>query len=308
MRVFVTGGTGLVGSRIVQQLTTRGDTVVLLSRGQKPPANLPTGVELVVGDPTVAGPWLEQIAHADAVIHLAGEAIAGSRWTADFKKRVLDSRVLSTTLLAQELAKKPRRADGQAKAFITASGLGYYGSYKDNATEFVESDLPGSGFLADVCVQWEGSTKPARDAGVRVASIRLGVVLAADGGALPKIMAPFKWFIGGAVGSGKQWLSWIHIDDVVGLFLHALDQQNAVGPINGTAPEPVTNWGFSKAVGAAMRRPCWFPTPAFGIRLLLGEMAELVTHGQRAIPTQAKALGYEFRYPLLEQALRQILN
>lgn len=308
MRVFITGGTGLVGKRLIPRLQSHGHTVVLLSRRVQANAAPLDGTEWVQGDPTQRGPWLEKLATCDAVIHLAGESIAAGRWTTAFKKKILDSRVLSTTLLATELAQQPRTPSGTAKVLLTASGVGYYGSYTNNTTEFIESDLPGSGFLADVCVQWEGSTQAARDAGVRVAIVRLGVVLAADGGALPKIVAPFRWFLGGSVGGGKQWMSWIHVDDVAGLFVHALQHPNAQGPINGTAPEPLTNWGFSKTVGNVLGRPCWFPVPAFGLRLMLGEMAELVTHGQRVISTQAKALGYEFQYPLLEQTLRQILT
>ena len=307
MRILLTGGTGLVGSRIARRLAARGDAVLVLSRSEKARDKLPAGATLVVGDPAVAGPWLEEIAGCDAVIHLAGESIAGGRWTDAFKKRVLDSRVLSTQLIAEQLAKQPRRADGSPKAFISASAVGYYGSFTNNSTEFVEGDLPGTGFLADVCVKWEEATDAARQAGVRVANIRIGVVLAGDGGAFPKMLLPFKLFAGGPVGGGRQWLSWIHADDLAGLFVRALDRPDAVGPINGTAPEPLTNWGFAKTLGGIIGRPTWFPTPAIGLRLLLGEMAMLATHGQRVIPTRARALGFEFQYPVLEKALRQIL-
>ncbi|WP_020471048.1 TIGR01777 family oxidoreductase [Zavarzinella formosa] len=308
MRILVTGGTGLVGTQVVNRLTKRGDAVLVLSRSEKAREKLPPGATLIVGDPTQEGPWLDEIPACDGVIHLAGESIAAGRWTAEFKKRVLDSRVLSTSLIAEKLAGQPMRADGSPKAFISASAIGYYGSFTANATEFIESDLPGSGFLADVCVQWERSTEAARLAGVRVAIIRVGVVLAADGGALPKLLVPFKMFVGGPVGGGRQWMSWIHVDDLAGLFLHALDHAEASGPINGTAPEPLTNWGFGKTLGGVLSRPSWFPTPAIGLRILLGEMAELATKGQRVIPSQAKALGYDFQYPLLEKALRHLLN
>jgi hypothetical protein len=187
---------------------------------------------------------------------------------------------------------------------VNASAIGYYGTYEDNPTEFVETDLPGHGFMPDVCVAWEEATKPAAEAGLRVAIVRVGVVLAGDGGALPQIARPFRWFLGGPIASGRQWVSWIHLEDIAGLFLLALDRADASGPINGTAPEPVTNWGFSQTVAKVLGRPCWLRVPRFALRLAMGEMAELAVRGQRVIPTRAKALGYEFKYPLLEPALR----
>ena len=303
MRVFVTGGTGLVGRRIVQILRDRGDDVTVLSRSPDAAAKLPPGTQIASGDPTTTGPWIDQLAACDAVIHLAGEPIAGGRWTAEFKQKVLDSRVKSTVLIAETLAKAPA-----GKVLVNASAVGYYGMYRDNATEFVEEDLPGTGFLADVCVAWERATEPAAAAGVRVAIVRVGVVVAGEGGVLPQLARPFRFFAGGVVGRGRQWMSWIHLDDIAGLFVHALDRPDAVGPINGTAPEPVTNWGFSHLLAKVLRRPCWMPIPPFALRLLMGEMSELATGGQRVIPTKAKALGYEFKYPLLEPALRQALG
>jgi uncharacterized protein len=295
MRVFVTGGTGLVGRRIVARLRDRGDEVVVLSRSP--------GAGRLVGDPTIAGPWLDELAKCDAVIHLAGEPIPGHRWTTVFRQKVRNSRVESTRLIAETFARSPRRADGSPRALVNASAVGYYGMFEDNPTEFVETDLPGTGFLADVCVAWEAATVPAVKAGVRVAMVRTGMVLANDGGALPQLARVFRWFLGGPVGSGRQWVSWINVDDLVGLFLLALDRPDVSGPINGTAPEPVTNWGFSRSLAAVLHRPCWLRVPKLALRIGLGTMAELATHGQRVIPVRAKELGYEFRYPLLEPAL-----
>lgn len=294
MRVFVTGGTGLVGRRVVGRLRERGDDVVILSR--RPAAGV------VTGDPAVAGPWLDELRSCDAVIHLAGEPIAAHRWTTKFRQKVFDSRVQSTRLIAGALA------DGSPKAVVSASAVGYYGMFEDNPTEFVETDPPGSGFLADVCVAWEAATEPAAKAGVRVANVRVGMVLADDGGALPTLARPFRWFLGGPVGSGRQWVSWIHVDDLAGLFLLALDRPDAAGPINGTAPEPVTNWGFSHTLAKVLKRPCRLRVPKLALRLGLGSMAELATHGQRVIPARAKELGYDFRYPLLEPALRSVIH
>jgi uncharacterized protein len=295
MRVFVTGGTGLVGRRVVARLRARGDDVRVLSRSA-------TGPGFVAGDPAVPGPWLDELRACEGVIHLAGESIAGHRWTKAFKQKVLDSRVKSTALIAESIAHPP------TKVLVSASAVGYYGMFEDNPTEFVETDLPGSGFLADVCVAWEAATAAAARAGVRVVTIRVGMVLADDGGALPQLAKPFKWFVGGPVGSGRQWVSWIHVDDLAGLFVLALDRVDAVGPINGTAPEPVTNWGLSRSLAAVLNRPCRMRVPRLALRLGLGEMAELATRGQRVIPARAKELGYEFRYPLLEPALRQCLG
>jgi uncharacterized protein (TIGR01777 family) len=300
MRVFVTGGTGLVGRRIVGRLRDRGAEAIVLSRSP--------GAGTVTGDPTVSGPWLDELASCDGVIHLAGEPIAAHRWTTRFRQKVLDSRVQSTRLIAEALAKAPTRPDGSPRVLVNASAVGYYGMFEDNSTEFVEVDPPGSGFLADVCVAWEAATLPAAKAGVRVAIIRVGMVLAGDGGALPQLAKPFRWYLGGAVGSGRQWVSWIHVDDLAGLFVLAVDQADAAGPINGTAPEPVTNWGFSHTLAAVLNRPCWLRVPKVALRIGLGTMAELATLGQRVIPVRAKELGYEFRYPLLEPALRAAIH
>jgi uncharacterized protein len=300
MRVLVTGGTGLVGRRVVARLRARGDEAIVLSRT--------SGPNVVSGNPAVAGPWLDELARCDAVIHLAGESIAGHRWTRRFKAKVFDSRVNSTRLIAETLAKSPTRPDGSPRVLVSASAVGYYPTNEDDPTEYIEGDLPGSGFLADVCVAWEGATAPAAAAGVRVAIIRVGVVLANDGGALPQLARPFRWFLGGPVATGRQWVSWVHVEDLAGLFVMALDRQDAVGPINGTAPEPVTNWGFSKAIAGVLHRPCRLRAPKTAMRILMGEMSVLATHGQRVIPTKAKALGFDFQYPLLEPALREALR
>jgi uncharacterized protein len=307
MRVFVTGGTGLVGRRVVARLRDRGDDVTVLSRTADAIKRLPAGTRVLTGDPSAPGPWLDELATTDGVIHLAGESIAAHRWSNEFKDKLRRSRIDSTRLIAETLARSPTRPDGTPRALVNASAVGYYGTDEDDPTEFTEDDPPGGGFLADLCVAWEKATEPAAAAGVRVAVVRVGFVLAGDGGALPQLAKPFRWFLGGPVASGRQWVSWIHVEDIAALFVLALDRSDVRGPLNGTAPEPVTNWGFSRAVAGALRRPCWFRVPRLALRLAMGEMAELATHGQRVIPTRAKALGYEYRYPMLEPALREAL-
>lgn len=304
MRVLVTGGTGLVGSRLLPRLLERGDEVVVLTRQEKP--TLPAGCTLLLGDPAALGPWLDKLTTCDAVVHLAGENVFARRWRRRFKQRILDSRVNSTKLISECLAKSPSRPDGSPRVLISASAVGYYGFH--DREELDEGDPSGNDFLAEVCLRWEKAAQPAKDAGVRVCHVRVGMVLDEIGGGLPKLVRPFRWFMGGPVGSGEQWISWIHIADLVGIILFALDRADVSGPINGTAPEPLTNWGFTKMLGTVLRRPCWLRVPNFAIRLLLGQVADVVTKGQRVIPRRALALGYTFHYADLEPALRHLLN
>ncbi|MEZ6141155.1 MAG: TIGR01777 family oxidoreductase [Zavarzinella sp.] len=305
MRVVVTGGTGLIGKELVSALAQRGDEVVVFTRSQttseQPNVRFHT---THLGDD--AG-WRDEILAADAVIHLAGETIAG-RWTKKKRARILQSRTVSTQKIAEVLASKPFTESGTTKSFITASGVGYYGSYTDNATSFIETDLPGPGFLADVCVQWEGATDMATLAGVRVANVRTGVVLSRSGGALPPMALPFRLFMGGKVASGKQWLSWIHLQDLVSCYLWLLDHPTVQGPVNAAAPEAITNWGFAKKLAKVLRRPCWLPIPGIFLRLLLGEAAELMTHGQRVTPQRLLEQNFPFEFPTLEPALVNLLK
>src|SRR5262245_54319804 len=307
MRVFVTGATGLIGRRLVSALRQRGDAIVVLSRSPDAASSLPAGCEVVTGDPSVRGHWLDHLRGCDAVVHLAGEPIMARRWRKSFKQRLRDSRVLSTRLIAETLALHPRRADGTARVLACASGINYYGS-RHGDEELDEDSPPGSDFLAGLCVEWEQASQPARDAGLRVAHLRTGLVLDPEGGALPKLMRPFRWFVGGPVASGRQWISWIHRDDEIGLILFILDNAQVVGPINGAAPEPVKNWGFCKSLARALRRPCWLPVPRFALRVLLGEAATLVADGLRVLPRRALQLGYQFRFPQLDGALRDLLS
>jgi uncharacterized protein len=304
MRILVTGGTGLVGRRLLHLLRESGFDVVALSRQAQP--TLPDGCTAIAGDPTEAGEWLDQINRCDGVVHLAGENVFARRWSRRFKQRIHDSRVVSTRLIAERLSTRPRRDDGSAKFFVVASAIGYYGPH---GSEDLDEDSPSaSDFLATVCADWESAAEPARTAGVRVTHLRIGLVLDESGGALPKLAQPFRWFVGGPVGNGKQWVSWIHAADLAGLILFAVICPDATGPINATAPEPLTNWGFCKMLGKVLHRPSWLRMPGFLLRILLGEVAYVVVSGQRVSSQRAVKLGYVFQFDDLEIALRDLLR
>jgi uncharacterized protein (TIGR01777 family) len=307
MRVFVTGGTGLVGRRLLKRLLDRGDQAVVLTRRAGHARELfGSRAEIVEGDPMRHGAWMDAVGDCDAVVHLAGENVFSRRWNADFKKLLYDSRILSTQLVVEALRRKPQRADGRQKVLVNASAIGYYGPRDDE--ELTEDSPPGSDFLANLCIEWEKAARAAESAGVRVAMIRIGVVLDKEGGALAKLLTPFKLGAGGPVGSGRQWMSWIHHADLVGLFLLALDNTDAAGPINGTAPNPVTNREFGKVLGRVLHRPSFVWTPGLALRMLVGEAGDLIVTGQRVLPRRALGLGYSFEYPTLEAALTQILG
>jgi uncharacterized protein (TIGR01777 family) len=307
MRVFVTGGTGLVGSRLVKRLRGRGDEVVLLTR--RPAVareQFGADVAAVEGDPSTPGDWMARAAACDGVISLVGENIFGRRWNAAFKQALVDSRVNSARNVARALAESPRRADGSPKVLVNASAIGIYGPRGDE--ELTEDAPTGSDFLASLCVEWEQAARAVESAGVRCALVRVGVVLDREGGALAKLLTPFKLGAGGPVGSGRQWMSWIHHDDLGTMFLLALDDPRASGPLNGTAPNPVTNRDFSKVLGRALHRPAFLPTPTFALRLALGEVADVIATGQRVLPARARALGMPFRFPTVDAALADILR
>ncbi len=296
--IAVTGASGLVGKALCAELGDRGDSTVKLVR--RPSTSYATELQWNPAAGELNGDRLEGI---DAVVHLAGENIAGGRWNADMKRRIRDSRVNGTTLIAETLAglKAP------PKVLVCASAIGFYGDR--GSREMDESSEVGEGFLADVCQKWEQACDPARAAGVRVVNLRIGVVLAKDGGALAKMLTPFKMGVGGVVGSGKQYWSWVAIDDVVGAALHALDDEQVEGPVNVVAPDAPTNAEFTKALGRVLNRPTIFPMPAFAARLALGEMAnDLLLASTRVVPRKLEETGYVFRQPELDAALRHVLG
>lgn len=307
MRIFITGGTGLVGQRLVRQLQKRGDRAVILTRryGHARQVFGPD-VQLVEDDPMKSGDWIDAIGDCDALVHLAGENVFGRRWNDDYKKQLYDSRILSTQNVVEALRRKPVRADGQPKVLVNASAIGFYGPH--GSEELTEDSAPGSDFLAKLCIDWEQAARAAESAGVRVARVRVGIVLDKEGGALAKLLTPFKLGVGGPVANGRQWMSWIHHADLVGLFLLALDNADARGALNGVSPQPVTNREFGKTLGRVLHRPSFVRTPGLALRVLLGEAAGLIVTGQRILPKTALLLGYSFQYATLEAALTQILT
>jgi uncharacterized protein (TIGR01777 family) len=307
MRVFVTGGTGLVGTRLVNRLVAHGDQVTVLTRRPAAARDIfGPQVTAVEGDPTHSGDWMSHAASADGVISLVGENLFNRRWNTAVKELLIDSRVKSTQNVAQALASAPRQTDGTPKVLVSASAIGIYGPHGDE--ELTEESPPGSDFLSALCVDWERAHGAATTAGVRTAVVRVGVVLDKSGGALGKMLTPFKLGAGGPIGNGRQWMSWIHHEDLGSIFLLALDKPLASGAINGTAPNPLTNRDFTKALGRALHRPTFLPTPPFALRLALGEVADVVTTGQRVLPKRALALGMHFRFPTIDEALADVLK
>jgi uncharacterized protein (TIGR01777 family) len=299
MRVTITGATGRIGSKLVDALRERGDDVTVLSRDPDK-ARAALGVEAVAWQPESEPAPAAALGGRDGVIHLAGEDVA-QRWSAGTKERLLASREVGTRNLVTGL----RAAEPRPGALISSSAVGWYGPRGD---ERVTEDAPaGDDFLAQVCAAWEREASHAEELGVRVVRIRTGVVLDKGGGALAKMLPFFKLGLGGPVAGGRQYMPWIHVDDLVRLYLAALDEAAWSGPINATAPEPVTNKDFSRALGRALRRPAFAPVPGVAVRVLYGEMADIVVHGQRAVPQRTQALGYRFQHPELDEALRSAL-
>ena len=298
MRVTVTGATGLIGGRLVAALTARGDEVTVLSRDpERARARLGHAVGAAAWDP-VAGPApAAALAGRDAVVHLAGEPVA-QRWSEQSRARIRASRETGTRNLVAGIA----AAEPRPRVLVSASAVGYYGPRGEEPVD--ETTPAGGDFLAGVCVAWEREAEAAAALGLRVARIRTGVVLDPDGGALAKMLPPFKLGVGGPVAGGRQYMPWIDADDLVGLYLAALDGDAWSGPFNGSAPEPVTNAAFAKALGRALRRPAVAPVPRLALKLLYGEMEEIVTTGQRAVPRRARELGYRWRHADLDAALR----
>jgi uncharacterized protein (TIGR01777 family) len=275
MNIAITGASGFIGRHLMRSLAQAGHSVCALRRHAPP-------------------------AESDVVIHLAGEPVA-QRWTAEARQRIRESRIAGTRNLVDALGRLPRRP----KALICASAIGYYGSRGDEI--LTESSAPGSGFLPEVCVAWEREAQAAESFGIRVVRMRTGLVLAAGGGALQRMLPPFRMGVGGRLGSGRQWMSWIHLEDLTAMFLFAVESQ-VRGPLNGVAPQPATNSEFTRELARMLRRPAVFPVPEFALRLLFGEMADVLLASQRVVPAAAQAAGFRFRFPQLSPALEDLLH
>lgn len=296
-RIIVTGPTGLIGARLVAELERSGTAVV---RGVRKPTNKPNEMYWNAETGEIDSGKLEG---ADAVVHLAGENIAGGRWTAAFKQRIRDSRIKGTRLISDAIA----HATDKPKFFLCASAIGYYGDRGDE--QLPESAGPGDDFLADVCRDWEAACDSARQAGVRVVNARTGVVLSSEEGALAKMLTPFKLGVGGKIGDGRQYMSWIAVDDEVAALEFLLAHPSIVGPVNLASPQPATNAEFTKTLGRVLSRPTIFPMPAFLARLAFGEMADaLLLSSTRVVPQALADGGFSFAYPALEPALRHLLG
>lgn len=304
MRVAVTGATGFVGSRLVERLQTDGHQVLVLARNPEragrifPTATFPA-VEIVAYTPLESGEWQQRLSGCDGVVNLAGEPIS-ERWTATHKQAIMESRQVGTQRLVQAIA----QANPKPSVLVSASAIGFYGTSETAA--FEETSPAGNDFLADVCKVWEAEAQKVKETGVRLVILRLGIVLGM-GGAIAKMLTPFKLFAGGPIGTGKQWFSWIHREDVVNLIMQALTQPSMEGVFNATAPNPVRMAEFCNTLGQVMNRPSWLPVPAFAIEALLGDGAIVVLEGQQVLPKRTQATEFQYQYPALKIALEEVL-
>jgi len=302
MKVVVTGATGFVGTALVRKLLAAGHSVTALTRDvERAARRLPARCRTLAWNPEhVLEP--STLSGADAVVHLAGEGVADARWTASRKRAIRDSRVTTSAALVHALAQLDARA--RPRVLVSASAIGWYGDRADTLLD--ERSAAGSGFLADVCRDWEHAVFEAQALGVRTVAVRIGVVLGRDGGALETLLPLFRLGLGGRIGSGRQWFSWIHLDDLVELLRYALENQDVAGPINGVAPHPVTNAAFTDELGRALHRPVLLPVPAALLRAALGEMSAVLLASQRVEPRSAQQLGFAFHYPSLQAALDDV--
>jgi uncharacterized protein (TIGR01777 family) len=316
MRVFITGGTGLIGRRLAAALRERGDRPLVLSRSADQARLKPAlhGLEIVQGDPVVPGGWETRLDGCDAVVNLVGHNLFAERWSPEVKRRLHDSRVQATENLVAAIA----RTTSRPKVLVSSSAIGYYGPHGDE--ELTEDSPPGKDFMADLCRSWEHAAHGAEPLGLRLAVLRTGIVLAKDEGMLGALAPLFKYVPGGAApigsgrrpyapGRGRQWMSWIHVEDMVGLVLLALDNANARGPMNGTSPRPERFYDFARALRKALGT--WLPFVPWGppdlfLKTVLGEVADVITKGQKVVPGRAQALGYAYRFPGLHEALADL--
>ncbi len=306
MKVAITGATGFVGTRLVEQLHTQGHSVVVLTRNPEKakrifPNSAYPNLEVVGYTPTESGTWQQSVTGCEGVVNLAGTPIAEERWTPQRKQDILESRVKTTKKLVEAI----QAAEPKPSVLVSTSAVGYYGT--SETTSFDETSQPGDDFLAQVCQQWESKAEAVKDSGTRLAIIRVGIVLGM-GGALAKMLTPFKLFAGGPLGTGQQWFSWIHRDDLVQLILFCLTHPEVEGVVNGTAPNPVRMSQLCQTLGTVMNRPSWLPVPSFALEALLGDGAKVVLEGQQVLPKRTLSYNFDYQYPTLKPALEEILN
>ncbi|MDY6951497.1 MAG: TIGR01777 family oxidoreductase [Thermodesulfobacteriota bacterium] len=300
MEVLITGGLGFVGTQLSIRLLKRGHQVTVVDRSPEPGPHAPRQVKYVSADTTVQGPWQDEVARHDAVINLAGASIF-RRWDRKTKQLISDSRVLTTGNVVEAMSRGDR-----ARVLCSTSAVGYYGFRGDE--ELSEDDSPGTDFLSQVCIDWEDEAKKAADLGARVVVTRFGIVLGKTGGALGQMIPAFKRFAGGPLGSGKQWFSWIHMADLVNAFTFVFDNEDIHGPVNVCSPNPIRNKDLAKALGATLSRPSFMKTPAFMLRLVLGEFGAVLLEGQKVFPTKLLKHGFDFRHPDIKEALEDLLG
>jgi len=303
MKIFITGGSGLIGAALTDALLRRGDQPLVLSRdARRATERLGPDVLVVEGDPTEYGDWAARVDSCDAVVNLAGEPVFGKRWNERQKERLRASRVQATTNVVRAIGEAPQRPS----VLVSASAVGYYGDVPEG--ELTEDARAGDDFLARTCEEWENAARQVLHHGTRLSIIRIGVVLARDGGALKQMIVPFKLGLGGPVGRGRQWVSWIHLDDLVGVLLAALDNPRLDGEINATAPRPVRNKEFSKCLARSLRRPALFPVPPFMLRLMFGEVAFVITTGQKVLPRRLEQENFRFQFADCQAAMNDLFR
>ncbi|MCU0342193.1 MAG: TIGR01777 family oxidoreductase [Ignavibacterium sp.] len=302
-KIIITGATGLIGKKLTKALIDRGDEVIVFSRdAEKAKSIFPKAIDCVEWNYRKPEEWKSKLENSDAVIHLAGINLFAKRWSNDFKKTVLESRELSTKNLVEAI----KSADKKPEVFISASGIGYYGDCSEAVLD--ETSPKGNDFLAEVCDVWESEAQKVGEVGIRNVQIRTGLVLSPEDGVLKQMLLPFKLYIGGPLGNGNQWWSWLHIDDIVGIYLYALDNSQLHGPLNAASPNPVRMKEFASTFGKVLRRPSLFPVPKFVLKIVIGETAEVVTASQRVAVKKLFESGYKFGFEKLEDALRDLLK